>query len=233
LNTYFLGAKIARMDIDTTRGKHAHDEMIQRFESGAIDILVGTQMVVKGLDFDRVDLVGILDADGLLHFADFRASERAFQLMEQVSGRAGRKEANGEVIVQTSDPTHSILQQVAAHDYLQFYQAELKKRISFGYPPGHRMIRILFRHKNPSLVDRAADEWAAALSPAWKKMLIGPAEPLIARIRNQYRIEAWLRIPRNAGITAAKKQIRIALERVEKNKNLSRVEVILDVDPAG
>ena len=234
LQSIFPGARVARMDMDTTRGKYAHDKLIQQFESGEVDILVGTQMVVKGLDFDRVDLVGILDADGLLHFADFRASERAFQLMEQVSGRAGRKQATGEVIVQTSDPAHPILLQVAAHDYDQFYVSELKKRISFGYPPGHRMIRILFRHKDPALVGRAAEEWAGSLHATWRKMLIGPAESLIARIRDQYRMEAWLRVPRSAAAQAeARMQIRSATDRIREHKSLARIDIVLDVDPMG
>ena len=125
LQEQFPDAKVARMDMDTVRGKNAHDVLIQQFEQRRIDILVGTQMVVKGLDFDNVDLVGILDADGLLHFADFRVNERAFQLMEQVSGRAGRKEATGKVLVQTSQPTHPVLQFVQQHDYKKMFEEEL------------------------------------------------------------------------------------------------------------
>ena len=119
------------MDIDTVRGKNAHDVLIQQFEQRRIDILVGTQMVVKGLDFDNVDLVGILDADGLLHFADFRVNERAFQLMEQVSGRAGRKEETGKVMIQTSQPTHPVLQYVQQHDYKKMFEKKWKSESSF------------------------------------------------------------------------------------------------------
>ena len=228
----FPGSRVARMDVDTVRGKEAHDKLIRQFEDGSIDILIGTQMVVKGLDFERVDLVGILDADGLLHFADFRANERAFQLMEQVSGRAGRKEAGGIVIVQTSDPTHPVLQWVERHDYIGFYTSELKKRADFGYPPHFRMIRILFRHKHASTTEQAAQAWMQAMGPSWRPYLMGPAEPLIARVRDQYRMEVWLRLPRaSRGWNTAKLHIQQAVDQIRQIKAIARVDVILDVDP--
>jgi primosomal protein N' (replication factor Y) len=232
LQLHFPKARIARMDVDTVKGKQAHDQLIQQFETGEVDILVGTQMVVKGLDFDRVDLVGILDADGLMHFADFRASERAFQLMEQVSGRAGRKQANGQVLVQTSDPEHPILKWVAAHDYIGFYEAELKKRQAFGYPPFSRMIRVLFRYKQQSVVEQAAQAWAKAMGATWQARMIGPAEPMIARIRDQYRMEVWLKLPRSAkSIAEAKGKIISSIYQFRKEKSLARVDVVIDVDP--
>jgi len=232
LQLHFPKARIARMDVDTVKGKQAHDQLIQQFETGEVDILVGTQMVVKGLDFDRVDLVGILDADGLMHFADFRASERAFQLMEQVSGRAGRKQANGQVLVQTSDPEHSILKWVAAHDYIGFYEAELKKRQAFGYPPFSRMIRVLFRYKQQSVVEQAAQAWAKAMGATWQARMIGPAESMIARIRDQYRMEVWLKLPRSAkSIAEAKGKIISSIYQFRKEKSLARVDVVIDVDP--
>jgi len=232
LQLHFPKARIARMDVDTVKGKQAHDQLIQQFETGEVDILVGTQMVVKGLDFDRVDLVGILDADGLMHFADFRASERAFQLMEQVSGRAGRKQANGQVLVQTSDPEHPILKWVAAHDYIGFYEAELKKRQAFGYPPFSRMIRVLFRYKQQSVVEQAAQAWAKAMGATWQARMIGPAEPMIARIRDQFRMEVWLKLPRSAkSIAEAKGKIISSIYQFRKEKSLARVDVVIDVDP--
>jgi primosomal protein N' (replication factor Y) len=232
LQLHFPKARIARMDVDTVKGKQAHDQLIQQFEAGEVDILVGTQMVVKGLDFDRVDLVGILDADGLMHFADFRASERAFQLMEQVSGRAGRKQANGQVLVQTSDPEHPILKWVAAHDYIGFYEAELKKRQAFGYPPFSRMIRVLFRYKQQSVVEQAAQAWAKAMGATWQARMIGPAESMIARIRDQYRMEVWLKLPRSAkSIAEAKGKIISSIYQFRKEKSLARVDVVIDVDP--
>ncbi|MGZ5136081.1 MAG: replication restart helicase PriA, partial [Flavitalea sp.] len=142
LQEQFPDAKVARMDVDTVKGKNAHDVLIQQFEQQKIDILVGTQMVVKGLDFDHVDLVGILDADGLLHFADFRVNERAFQLIEQVSGRAGRKAGTGKVLIQTSQPQHPLLQIARNHDYKAMFTEELKKRKEFSYPPYSRIIHM-------------------------------------------------------------------------------------------
>ncbi|MBK5271437.1 MAG: primosomal protein N', partial [Bacteroidia bacterium] len=197
LQEIFPDAKIARMDIDTVRGKNAHDVLIQQFEQRRIDILVGTQMVVKGLDFDNVDLVGILDADGLLHFADFRVNERAFQLMEQVSGRAGRKEATGKVLVQTSQPTHPILQIVQQHDYKKMFAEELEKRKQFFYPPFSRVIHISFKHKIKDVVERAAHHYVDALRNKYGQYIVGPAEPVISRIRNQYLMEMLLKLPRD------------------------------------
>ncbi len=232
IRQHFPNTRVARMDVDTVRGKEAHDQLIRKFESGEVDVLVGTQMVVKGLDFDRVDLVGILDADGMLHFADFRANERAFQLMAQVSGRAGRKEAGGEVIVQTSDPTHPILQFVEKHDYLGFYHSEQKKRADFGYPPYFRMIRVLFRHKQAHKADQGANEWIKQMGVKWKPFLLGPAEPMIARIRDQYRMEVWLRLPRaSSGWKMAKHQILLAIEQIRKDPQLKGLDVVVDVDP--
>ncbi len=232
IRAHFPQTRVARMDVDTVRGKEAHDQLIKQFEEGTVDILVGTQMVVKGLDFDRVDLVGILDADGLLHFADFRANERAFQLMEQVSGRAGRKDAQGEVIVQTSDPSHPVLQWVEQHDYISFYESEQKKRAEFGYPPHVRLIRILFRHKQADLTALAAQEWVTCMGSAWRSYLVGPAEPVVARVRDQYRMEVWLRLPRrSAQWKLAKQQILQAVYRLHQIKSFARVDVVIDVDP--
>src|SRR5258705_3608835 len=195
LQETFPDAKVARMDMDTVRGKNAHDVLIQQFEQRRIDILVGTQMVVKGLDFDNVDLVGILDADGLLHFADFRVNERAFQLMEQVSGRAGRKEETGKVMVQTSQPTHPVFQFVQKHDSQKSFMEGLKKRKEFDYPPFTRIIHITFKHKIKEVVERAAQLYADALRSKYDKYIVGPAEPVIGRIRNQYLMELLLKLP--------------------------------------
>ena len=213
LQETFPDAKVARMDIDTVKGKNAHDVLIQQFEQKRIDILVGTQMVVKGLDFDNVDLVGILDADGLLHFADFRVNERAFQLIEQVSGRAGRKSSfvdsfdgvitktatpsdwneTAKVIVQTSQPHHPVLQFVQQHDYKMMFTEELKKRKEFFYPPFSRIIHVAFKHKIKEVVERAAQQYADALKGKYGQYIVGPAEPVIGRIRNQYLAELLLK----------------------------------------
>jgi primosomal protein N' (replication factor Y) (superfamily II helicase) len=231
LQETFPGAKVARMDMDTVRGKNAHDVLIQQFEQNRIDILVGTQMVVKGLDFDNVDLVGILDADGLLHFADFRVNERAFQLMEQVSGRAGRKQETGKVLVQTSEPSHPVLQFVQQHDYKAMFAEELKKRKEFAYPPFTRIIQVTFKHKIKEIVERAALTYGDALKSKYGHYLVGPAEPVIGRIRNQYLMELLLKLPRDTKtINQCKKDLLEQVAILHQHKSFRSVTVVADVD---
>jgi primosomal protein N' (replication factor Y) len=228
----FPSAKIARMDIDTVRGKNAHDVLIQQFEQGRIDILVGTQMVVKGLDFDNVDLVGILDADGLLSFADFRVNERAFQLMEQVSGRAGRKEATGKVVIQTIQPTHPVLQLVKEHDYKKLYTEEIEKRKQFFYPPFSRLIHVTFKHKIKDVVERAAHSFAHGLKARYGQYLVGPAEPVINRIRNQHLMELLVKLPRDAKFIAqCKKDMLDQVALLHQHKSFKSVTVVNNVGP--
>ena len=231
LKEVFPDAKIARMDMDTVRGKNAHDVLIQQFEQRRIDILVGTQMVVKGLDFDNVDLVGILDADGLLHFADFRVNERAFQLMEQVSGRAGRKEATGKVLIQTSNPAHPVLKYVQDHDYKKMFTDELEKRKQFFYPPFSRIIHLSFKHKFKELVERAAMHYSGSLRNKYEKYLVGPAEPVINRIRNQYLMELLLKLPRDAKtIAKCKRDLLEQIAVLHNEKSYRSIVVVADVD---
>ncbi len=231
LQETFHDAKVARMDMDTVRGKNAHDTLIQQFEQQRIDILVGTQMVVKGLDFDNVDLVGILDADGLLHFADFRVNERAFQLMEQVSGRAGRKEETGKVLVQTSQPLHPLLQIVQQHDYKAMFNEELKKRKEFFYPPFSRIIHLTFKHKLKEVVERAAYHYTAALKSRYEKYIVGPAEPVIGRIRNQFLMELLLKLPRDGKtINQCKKDLLEQVAILHQDKSFRSVTIVADVD---
>ena len=219
------------MDIDTVKGKNAHDVLIQQFEQKRIDILVGTQMVVKGLDFDNVDLVGILDADGLLHFADFRVNERAFQLIEQVSGRAGRKEETGMVLVQTSQPKHPVLQWVQQHDYLSFFKQELENRKQFAYPPFSRIIHLSFKHKFKEVVERAAHQYASALKNKYGNYIVGPASPVVGRIRNQFLMELLLKLPRNGKfISQCKKDVLENIAIMHQEKNFRSVTVVADVD---
>jgi primosomal protein N' (replication factor Y) len=205
--------------------------LIQQFEQKRIDILVGTQMVVKGLDFDNVDLVGILDADGLLHFAEFRVNERAFQLMEQLSGRAGRKEETGKVLVQTSQPMHPILQIVQQHDYKLMFDEEIKKRKEFAYPPFTRIIHLTFKHKLKEVVERAANNYTDALKNKYGNYLVGPAEPVIGRIRNQYLMELLIKLPRDGKtISNCKKDLQEQVAILHQNKSFRSVTVVVDVD---
>ena len=227
----FPNAKIARMDIDTVRGKNAHDVLIQQFEQQRIDILVGTQMVVKGLDFDNVDLVGILDADGLLSFADFRVNERAFQLMEQVSGRAGRKEATGKVVIQTIQPTHPVLHLVKEHDYKKLYVEEIEKRKQFFYPPFSRLIHVTFKHKIKEAVEKAAHFFADGLKSTYGLYLVGPAEPVISRIRNQHLMELLIKLPRDTKTIAnCKKDMLEQVAILHQHKSFKSVTVVNNVD---
>jgi primosomal protein N' (replication factor Y) (superfamily II helicase) len=231
LGAVFPKARIARMDIDSVRGKTAHDTLIQQFEQQKIDILVGTQMVVKGLDFEHVNLVGILDADSIIHFAEFRATERAFQLMEQVSGRAGRKDGEGRVLIQAADTAHPVLGYVKAHDYSLFIQHELPFRQQFGYPPFTRIIRITFRHTAKEVVESAAGFFAITLKKEFPNYLVGPAEPVIARVRNQYLMELMLKLPKDGQTIAfAKHIIRQQTAILHSDRKFRSVVVIPDVD---
>lgn len=193
-------ARVARMDVDSVRGKTAHDQIVQHFEQHQLDILVGTQMVVKGLDFDHVGLVGILDADGLLSFADFRVNERAFQLMEQVSGRSGRKGSRGRVLIQTSQPGHPVLDFVMRHDYEGFFNFELEGRKRFHYPPFYRIIILTFRHKYKDRTEAAARLFANNLAKELGPYIIGPADPVINRVRQMYLTELMLKLPKDAAL---------------------------------
>ena len=231
LETDFSSFKIARMDVDSVRGKTAHDNLIKLFEQHRLDILVGTQMVVKGLDFDKVSLVGILDADGLLSFADFRVNERAFQLMEQVSGRAGRKLEQGKVLIQALNVNHPVLQLVQQHNYEKFYEFEIETRKEFFYPPVSRLVILRLRHKDKAVVNDAAAKLAMSLRQDLKEYVVGPAAPVIARIRNQYLMELMIKLPKEPGMGLNyKKVIRNHINLMQSEKVYRSVHVIVDVD---
>lgn len=231
LQETFPTAKVARMDIDSVRGKQAHDALIQLFEQQRIDILVGTQMVVKGLDFDHVGLVGILDADGLLHFADFRVHERAFQLMEQVSGRAGRKGEKGRVLIQTTQPSHPVLLHVQRHDFKKLFEEELPKRKQFGYPPFTRTIHISFRHRFREIAQQAARQYADALQNRYGPYIIGPGEPVVNRVRNLFLMELLLKLPRDQKILQqCKKDLLEQIAILHQEKRYRSVVILPDVD---
>ena len=227
----FPTLKVARMDMDSVRGKSAHDNLIKLFEQQRIDILVGTQMVVKGLDFEKVSLVGILDADGLMSFADFRVNERAFQLMEQVSGRAGRKDEQGKVLIQATQINHPVLNFVKDHDYKKMYDFEITNRQQFFYPPFSRIIEITLKHKLKEVVDEAAKKLAQALQKDLKDFVIGPAAPVVARVRNQYLMELLIKLPLDMKqIQQFKKIIRNHFNLLLTEKQFKGVVMIADVD---
>jgi primosomal protein N' (replication factor Y) len=228
----FPNARIARMDYDSIKGKNDHDALIKLFEQQKIDILAGTQMVVKGLDFEHVNLVGIVDADGILNFTDFRVNERAFQLMEQVSGRAGRREEQGKVIVQVSNTKHPVLQFVQQHNYEYLYRFEIENRKNFFYPPFARVIQITCKHKEKHVAEEAANILGQFLSQHYASYLSGPAEPVVNRIRNQYLMELLLKLPKNAQMMKqCKKDILQEIAIIQSNKRYRSVSIISDVDP--
>lgn len=227
----FPGARVARMDVDAMRSKDGHHKMIQSFEQRRVDVLVGTQMVVKGLDFDHVILVGILDADSLLHYPDFRAGERAFQLMEQVSGRAGRKEDRGKVIIQASGSDHPILQYVLRHDYLAMYHSEIAHRQQFGYPPFFRLVKVVFKHRQQSIAEEASRLLASLIPPSISAGIIGPAAPFVSRIRGYYLYELIIRLPLQSDrIGQIKSLLKEKFQTLKLEKKFSTVIIIPDVD---
>ncbi len=231
LAIFYPKARIARMDLDTTRSKFAHQHIIQDFEDGNIDILVGTQMVTKGLDFDNVSMVGILNADSMLNFPDFRSFERSFQLMSQVSGRAGRKNKRGKVIIQSQNPEHSIIQEVIANDYLSMYTNQLLDRKNFNYPPYFRLIEVTVIHKDVDMVNASAKFLADALKKHFAKRVLGPEFPLVSRIRNLYHKNILLKIERDASVGQVKKILSELLIKFKSTSDYKSVRVNIDVDP--
>lgn len=225
-------AKVARMDYDTVKGKNDHDALIKLFEQQRIDVLVGTQMVVKGLDFEHVNLVGIVDADGILNFTDFRVNERAFQLMEQVSGRAGRKDGKGTVLVQVSNVHHPVLRFVQNHNYKELYAFEIENRKQFNYPPFTRLIQIVFKHREKHIAEEAANIMMQGLKPGFGQFCNGPAEPVVDRVRNQYLWEILIKLPKDARtINQCKLEIQQQTVIIQSNKRYRGVTILPDIDP--
>ena len=235
LQLFFPHKHIQRMDLDTTRGKYNYDKLIEALEQGKTDILVGTQMITKGLDFGQVSLVGVLDVDRLLYFPDFRANERCFQLLTQVSGRAGRRaHKQDKVIIQTNNPLHPVLQDIMQHNYEQMYRRELAERKQFIYPPYVRLVRITLRHADKDLVQAAATLLANELQAQLVHGVQGPQPPLIAKIKNQYLMDIWVKIKKDTEqrLTLTKEAIAQARRHILLDKAFRQVKVVFDVDPA-
>ncbi|SEK31962.1 replication restart DNA helicase PriA [Aquimarina amphilecti] len=230
LRELFPEHHIGRMDQDTTRGKHGYEKIITKFEDGEIDILVGTQMLTKGLDFRNVTLVGIMNADNLLNFPDFRAHERSFQLMQQVAGRAGRTSKRGKVLIQTYNPYHQILQQVSINDYSGMYKDQIEERYQYKYPPFYRIIKITGRHKDYNKVNEATLWLAKSLSMTFKENILGPEFPPISRIRNQYNKNILIKIPHGQSLKKTKDVINKVQSSFKSIKEFSGVRIIINVD---
>jgi primosomal protein N' (replication factor Y) len=228
----FPKARVARMDIDSMRGKKNMSQLLEDLEKQKIDILVGTQMVVKGLDFAPIALVGILSADSLLSYPDFRVNERAFQLMEQVSGRAGRADGAGRVLIQTYDMQHPVLRWVQNHDVHAFYEYEIHYREMFSYPPYTRFIKISFKHKDEVRAIEAAAQMGIALQQIEGIGIQGPVPAIVPRVRNNYIQEIWVKCPRDSKVLDhVKSFIKEQKQIITGRKGNTTLQVLFDVDP--
>ena len=231
LKIVFPEANSARLDLDTTRTKNSYQYILEQFQNKETDILVGTQMVTKGLDFDSVKTVGILNADNMLTFPDFRAYERSFQLMEQVSGRAGRKGDKGKVIIQTFQPQHQVIQNVMSHDYVRFYEEQMPVRRQFNYPPYSRLILIRLKDVDSMKLNKAADELARAFRYAFKDNVLGPEYPIVSRVKNLYIKQMIIKINKDLYSNKVKDFIKGTIENFKHNNEFKSVKIQIDVDP--
>ena len=227
----FPEVPLARMDVDTTRSRNAYQEIIDNFASGKSKILVGTQMVTKGLDFDRVSVVGILSADAMLSFPDFRAHERAFQMMAQVAGRSGRGKSRGVVFLQTSQPQLPIIEQVIAHDYKAMYNEQLSQREQYRYPPFTRLIYIYLKHQEEGILDTLSQRYATMLRKVFGERVLGPDNPPVARIQSLYIRKIMLKVEITASMQQVKELLRQIYERALTDHKFKSLTLYYDVDP--
>lgn len=231
LKALFPEHNIGRMDQDTTRGKYAYEKIIEAFENEETDILIGTQMLTKGLDFRKVSLVGIMNADNLLNFPDFRAHERSFQLMLQVAGRSGRTQKRGKVLIQTYNPHHQIIQQVSTGDYRAMYNEQLEDRYQYQYPPYFRLIRLTLKCRDYSKTNEAAEWLARALENVFDRYVLGPEFPPVARIRNEYYKNILIKIPKKQSLGKTKNMVHRILTTFRAIGAYRSVRVVVNVDP--
>ena len=227
----FEGIRVGRLDTDTARSLVQTSKMIRNFEEGNLDVLIGTQMLSKGLDFSNVSLVGVLDADQMLHFPDFRAFERSYQLISQVSGRAGRRKTRGKVIIQTMDPDHPVIAYILQQDHEGLYKDQMEERQLFGYPPFKRMIRISFRHKIPSILDGATDLVARDLKHIFSGRIFGPQYPPVRKTHNYFTKQIIIKIEREASFERARELLKEVLDRLAGNEVFRSIRISIDVDP--
>lgn len=224
--------RIGRLDLDSTKGKHGFDKIISAFDDHEFDVLIGTQMVAKGLDFGRVSLIGIINADSIINYPDFRSYERAFSLFSQVAGRAGRRQQQGQVIIQTHTPNHRVIEQVVQHDYEAMFMKEITERKNFHYPPFYRLIRIDVKHSDQQQTLDSAQKLVNLLKQNLGDRVLGPEAPLVARIRNNYIQTITLKIERtNVSIVKVKEFIRASILTFELDKLNAGVRIAIDVDP--
>jgi primosomal protein N' (replication factor Y) len=219
------------MDLDTTRNKDGYENIIDDFSKRRSQILVGTQMVTKGLDFDGVSLVSVINADSLINFPDFRATERAFNMLEQVAGRAGRRQAQGIVTIQTTQPTHPILTYLKSHDYKGYYESEIEERKRFNYPPYTRLIYIYLKHRDNDTLTELSVIYSNKLRELFGNRVFGPEEPMVARIQSLYIRKIMLKIEVNASMKKVKAILRETFEQMHQNPRMKGMVIYYDVDP--
>lgn len=227
----FPEARISRMDLDTTRNKDAYQDIIEDFAAHRTDILVGTQMVSKGLDFGEVRMAGVINADTLLNFPDFRSNERAYNMLEQVAGRAGRRKEKGKVLIQTTNPKENVLEYVKAHDYSSYYQSEIAERERYAYPPFTKIINIYLRNKDGNMVDRAAVIYAKKLREVFGTRVLGPEKPFVGRIALWYIQSIMLKIEAGASMSKVKQILRQIYEQAAAWPDFKSTQIYYDVDP--
>jgi primosomal protein N' len=227
----FPDARIARMDLDTTRTKNAYERLINDFSAGKTNLLIGTQMVSKGLDFDHVSVVGILDADNMLNYPDFRAYEHAFTMMAQVSGRAGRKGKQGLVILQTRNPELPVIQQVVNNSYTAFYKSQLEERTAFHYPPFFHLIYIYIKHRNNDIVESASMELGSRIREIFGNRVLGPDKPTVARVKTLHIRKIMLKLENGIDYKLAKQYLRSIRDTMMKEKRYGALTIYFDVDP--
>lgn len=228
----FPDARISRMDLDTTRNKDSYQQIIESFSNHETDILVGTQMISKGLDFEKVNVVGVASADTLLNFPDFRSDERAFNMLEQVAGRAGRRQEKGTVVIQTSKPDNEVLGHVVRHDYTGFYSQEIEHRRQFNYPPFTKVINIYLKNKDARALDRAAATYAAEMRAVFGNRVLGPQKPFVSRVALWYIQCLMLKVESQASMKKVKELLHDIFERTAKSPDMKSTIIYYDVDPA-
>lgn len=231
IKAIFPEARVARMDLDTTRTRSAYERIISDFQNGKTDILIGTQMVSKGLDFDRVSVVGILNADSMLNYPDFRSYERAFQLMAQVAGRAGRKNGQGVVVLQTKSPDLPLIREVMDNDYLRMYREQMEEREMFRYPPFYRLVYVYLKHRKEDVLDQAADWMAQCLRKGLGERVLGPDKPPVARIQTLYIKKIVVKVEQQASMSKVRAYLRNVQQALMEDRRFRSLTVYYDVDP--
>ena len=227
----FPEAKVARMDLDTTRTKNAYARIIDDFSHGRSNVLIGTQMITKGLDFDRVSLVGIIDADSLLNIPDFRAYEHAFMMLSQVAGRAGRKGRQGLVLLQTKSAEMPVIRQIVNNDFVAFYNDLAEERRLFCYPPYTRLIYIYLKHKDEGRVETASTEMGNWLRTWFGERILGPDKPAVARVKTMHIRKIMLKLENGIDQKKVREYLRMAQRQIMQDKNYATLQIYYDVDP--